>query len=317
MDYMQKLIAIAEALPQGVDTPVMSPVPERSFYRAPKMKKPVKVKRGKFTTFVGTLSEDGDQVLRDAGVLPTPIPKESPTIDEMLDKIIAEAEKPAEPLTVADMMSAKEQLQESAIASLMARMKPNVNINPLPGMMTASESAAMDPAVRQDHVDHAVLDKLGAAYHKNAVDHGWWDDDPAKIKAMGELGEFFTNLPVVTFTGEGGEEGDWRLINLPKAGPTVDDILNRNWPERSVGELLMLVVTEIAEAYEEYRDGKFDEVYYAEGSTKPEGGPIEMSDAIIRILELAHKRGWRMGAATKTKADYNKGRPYRHGGKLA
>ena len=55
--------------------------------------------------------------------------------------------------------------------------------------------------------------------------------------------------------------------------------------ERSVPELLCLIHSEVSEALEEYRNGsKPNEVYYING--KPEGIPIELADAVIRIADL-------------------------------
>jgi NTP pyrophosphatase (non-canonical NTP hydrolase) len=83
--------------------------------------------------------------------------------------------------------------------------------------------------------------------------------------------------------------------------------------ERTIGEALMLVVTEVAEAMEAYRDGD-------PPSEKLDGyGRIEeeLADAIIRILDLAGGMGWEIEGALRAKMAYNERRPYRHGGKAA
>lgn len=83
--------------------------------------------------------------------------------------------------------------------------------------------------------------------------------------------------------------------------------------DRNVGEMLMLVTTEIAEAMEAYRDGDM-ELRIAE-SGKPEGFTVELADAIIRIFDLADALDLPLEQAMKVKHEYNKTRPYRHGGK--
>lgn len=57
--------------------------------------------------------------------------------------------------------------------------------------------------------------------------------------------------------------------------------------ERNLGEMLMLVVSELAEALEEHRDNK-DILYFVEG--KPEGTVVELADAVIRCLDTLYSR---------------------------
>jgi type II secretory ATPase GspE/PulE/Tfp pilus assembly ATPase PilB-like protein len=40
-------------------------------------------------------------------------------------------------------------------------------------------------------------------------------------------------------------------------------------------------------------------------------------ESIIRLLDMAGARGWRLAEALDAKMEFNRGRPYRHGGKLA
>lgn len=88
-------------------------------------------------------------------------------------------------------------------------------------------------------------------------------------------------------------------------------------------ECHMLIVTEIAEATEAWREGKDlpgrdGGVYIPDLSTgKPEGEAVELADALIRILDYAESRGFDMDAVVEAKMAYNKTRPYRHGGKQA
>jgi hypothetical protein len=90
------------------------------------------------------------------------------------------------------------------------------------------------------------------------------------------------------------------------------------WEEdRELSDVLLLVVCEIAEAYEEFRNHKAPtEIYYGEDG-KPEGIPIEIGDAVIRIFDLCEHFGINIEEAIRIKHEYNKTRPYRHGGKKA
>ena len=82
--------------------------------------------------------------------------------------------------------------------------------------------------------------------------------------------------------------------------------------ERSFGDILALCHSELSEALEQYRDEK-PLVYEVNG--KPEGIAVEMADAVIRILDWAGKAGVDMEQIILQKHEYNKTRPYRHGGK--
>jgi len=90
------------------------------------------------------------------------------------------------------------------------------------------------------------------------------------------------------------------------------------WDEkhpRSFGDLCMLFVTEIAEAYEEFRSHKgFDEVYFnPEKPGKPEGIPTELADCVIRIIDWFGAMGIDLQSILEQKHTYNQTRAYRHG----
>lgn len=85
---------------------------------------------------------------------------------------------------------------------------------------------------------------------------------------------------------------------------------------RTIGDLLMLMVSELSEAYEEHRKWhEPDEVYVHAG--KPEGIPIELADCVIRILSFAGKHNINLQQAILDKMAYNETREHRHGGKRA
>lgn len=90
--------------------------------------------------------------------------------------------------------------------------------------------------------------------------------------------------------------------------------------EFNVPEKLALIHSEISEALEDYRlpDREVNEIWFNDDKNgQPEGFPIELADAVIRILDLAEHAGIDMQFALLTKHNFNTTRPYRHGGKRA
>lgn len=89
--------------------------------------------------------------------------------------------------------------------------------------------------------------------------------------------------------------------------------------EKNVGEVFMLFVTEIAEAFEEWRNHKgLNEIYYNDNNpTKPEGIPVELADLMIRIMHFTGHNKIPLESTIRLKQKYNETRPFRHGGKQA
>lgn len=84
--------------------------------------------------------------------------------------------------------------------------------------------------------------------------------------------------------------------------------INRSW-----GELIALVHSELSEALEEARyKYSVNEVYY-EDDGKPCGIPIELADACIRIFDICGAHGIDLEKAIEEKMKYNENRPYKHG----
>lgn len=84
--------------------------------------------------------------------------------------------------------------------------------------------------------------------------------------------------------------------------------------DKTFGELIALIHSELSEALEEFRKGiDFKTVYYE--NEKPEGIPIELADAILRILDVCGYYDIDIDEALKIKTEYNNTRPYKHGNK--
>lgn len=106
------------------------------------------------------------------------------------------------------------------------------------------------------------LTELSKEIHKNAVDHGWWEND------------------------------------------------------RGFGEIIALCHSELSEALEEYRNAKPQIYFVGDKGEKPEGIAVELADCIIRILDYCGKENIDIDEIIRIKHDFNKTRPYKHGGKV-
>ncbi len=97
-----------------------------------------------------------------------------------------------------------------------------------------------------------------------------------------------------------------------------------NATPRTFGDDIALIMTELAEAFEEFRNGhKPCEIYFTHADspthgtlTKPEGIPIELADVFIRLLDMCEHYSIDLENATLMKMTFNDKRPSKHGGKV-
>ena len=84
------------------------------------------------------------------------------------------------------------------------------------------------------------------------------------------------------------------------------------WDEpRSDGECIALMHSELSEALEACRENNPSSDKLPAFSWAEE----EFADVIIRLMDFAMAKKFRLAEAVIAKAQFNKGRPYRHGGK--
>ena len=83
--------------------------------------------------------------------------------------------------------------------------------------------------------------------------------------------------------------------------------------ERKLPETIALCHSELSEALEAYRDD--DTLLRFAENNKPEGIAVEMADCMIRILDWFGEMRINPSEIMRLKINYNRNRPYRHGGK--
>ena len=79
--------------------------------------------------------------------------------------------------------------------------------------------------------------------------------------------------------------------------------------DRNDGEMIALAHSELSEALEALRHGNPPDDKVPEFK----GVEAELADCVIRIMDMAAGRGWRVAEALEAKMTYNKGRKPKHG----
>lgn len=100
--------------------------------------------------------------------------------------------------------------------------------------------------------------------------------------------------------------------------------VEKGWYEsdRTFGDDIALLHSEVSEAFEAYRQwGLADasRTVPANGKApygvKPEGVGSELADVLVRLLDTCERRGIDLFAEWRRKVEYNRTRPYQHGGR--
>lgn len=92
----------------------------------------------------------------------------------------------------------------------------------------------------------------------------------------------------------------------------------KGFDDKTFGDDIALMHSELSEALEEYRNGHIPtEIYFNSNKpTKPEGVPIEIADVVIRIFGFCGLYGINLENALQIKMAFNETREHKHGGKV-
>lgn len=88
--------------------------------------------------------------------------------------------------------------------------------------------------------------------------------------------------------------------------------IDKGWWNKDVDEGVSIALThsELSEGLEALRtDKQSDKILGFKGIEE------ELADVVIRCMDYAESKGYRLAEAVVKKSEYNKSRPYKHGGK--
>ena len=189
--------------------------------------------------------------------------------------------------------------------------------------------------------------KLQNEIHKNAVEHGWWDEprtfgDVIALchSELSEALEAYLNGETMVWKGEAGkpegvavELADCIIRILDWAGHEDVDMIGianqeRNflylirktmsdeWWNKPVNfiEVVIFCHTCLSHSLESYRAGE-PMCFVDDENDALQGVAIGMAHCIIRIQNWAKHNDVDIWKIVRLKHEYNKSRPYRHGGK--
>lgn len=113
-------------------------------------------------------------------------------------------------------------------------------------------------------------------------------------------------------------EREEKMMRLNEFAADVHQVaVDHGWwdKEPSFPEVIALCHSELSEALEEYRKGReAKEIYSKNGS--PQGIAYELADVILRILDYCGHEGIDIEKCLEEKNNFNRNRPYKHGGKI-
>lgn len=203
-----------------------------------------------------------------------------------------------------------------------------------------------------------ALGRLAAGEHRMCVPPQPDDDDMVISRALDEYelllrgieyyAEVDKHMGFTTYTNDNGSRAR-EILNTIRNGKPIErssgitqlvreahqNAISKGWwdEDRSFGEIISLMHSELSEALEDFRAGKQPNQAWYEGKNskgmpmtsakpmppyaeKPCGIPSELADVVIRVFDASGRYGIDLEKAIAEKMAYNATRPHKHGGKV-